>query len=242
MDFRAFASSSAGNLYLATEEGCRPLLIEAGVKMRDIRRVLPMSVTALEGCLVSHNHVDHSCAVPDLLGASVDVYASSGCWEALGLAGHRAHEIDPMREFRAGRWRVMPFDLRHDAEGSLGFLIGAPGGDRLLFACDTAYVPYRFDGLTHIAIECNYSADLLLSARGSTNEHKARILRSHMSLERVLTLLDANDLSRVREIHLMHLSDGHSNAIEFKAAVEAATGKPVQVAPRNLTARQREAR
>ncbi len=232
MEFRAFASSSGGNLYLVTEEGCRPLMIEAGLPMKAIRRALPISVTALGGCLISHNHDDHSHSVADLMRASVDVYASAGCWDALGLiGGHRAVAVKPDVEFLVGRWRVLPFDLRHDAEGCLGYLVGAPSGERLLFAIDTAYVPYRFDGLTLIAIECNYSAELLY-ASGASGDHKARILRSHLSLERVITMLESNDLSRVREIHLLHLSDGHSDAPAFKAAVEAATGKPTHCAPR----------
>lgn len=56
------------------------------------------------------------------------------------------------------------------------------------------------------------------------------MLRSHMSLDRVLTFLAVNDLSAVREILLVHLSDGNSDAKEFKKAVQAATGRIVRVA------------
>ena len=63
-------------------------------------------------------------------------------------------------------------------------------------------------------------------------EHKKRVLRNHMGLERAIELLQANDLSKTREIHLLHLSDGHSDAEGFKQAVAAATGKPDSVAPK----------
>jgi hypothetical protein len=53
-----------------------------------------------------------------------------------------------------------------------------------------------------------------------------------MSLERVIETLEVTDLSKVREIHLLHLSDAHSDADRFRREVEAATGKPVHVAPK----------
>lgn len=231
VDFRAHYSSSAGNLYLASCAGAAGLLIDPGVRMADVRWALDFGVSRLEAALVSHHHADHCRAVPELLRAGVDVWASRGTWEAMGLSHHRAFTLEPQREVRIGPWSVLPFDTRHDAEGALGFLIGAPDGDRLLYAVDTAYVPYRFAGLTHIAIEANYSSEILRRS-AAPPEHKKRVLRSHMSIERVVVMLRANDLTRVREIHLLHLSDAHSDAEAFRAEVERAVGKPVTVAPK----------
>jgi|AntDeeMinimDraft_5_1070356.scaffolds.fasta_scaffold16527_4 phosphoribosyl 1,2-cyclic phosphodiesterase len=42
--------------------------------------------------------------------------------------------------------------------------------------------------------------------------------------------LRANDLSRVKEIHLLHLSDRNSNAERFKREIQEISGKPVYVA------------
>src|SRR5690606_38237819 len=97
----------------------------------------------------------------------------------------------------------------------------------------TAYCKYRFRGLTHLMVEANYSAEFLrrrVIEREVNVAHKTRVLRNHMSIERLLVMLRANDLSRVREIHLLHLSDDHSDELAFKRAVEQATGKPVYVA------------
>ncbi len=43
-------------------------------------------------------------------------------------------------------------------------------------------------------------------------------------------MLQANDLSRVEEIHLLHLSDAHADEVEFRNAVEKAVGRPTYVA------------
>ena len=59
---------------------------------------------------------------------------------------------------------------------------------------------------------------------------KNRLLTSHFSLENVKEFLKANDLSRVQEIHLLHLSDGNSDAERFKREIMAVCGKPVYIA------------
>ena len=56
---------------------------------------------------------------------------------------------------------------------------------------------------------------------------KKRILKSHFSLENVKEFLKANDLSRVQEIWLLHLSDGNSDAERFKREIQELTGKMV---------------
>lgn len=230
MEFRAFASSSAGNLYVAND-GARPLMIECGLPVAKIRRLLGFKLTSIAACLVSHCHGDHAKGVPGVMAAGVDVYASVETWDAIGSGDHhRAEVARPMHTIEGDGWRVLPFDLRHDVEGALGYLIEDCGGDRLMFACDTAFVPYRFNKLTHIAIECNYSAEQL---RRSTVEPEriARVLRYHMGLERVLAFLAANDLTLVRQIWLLHLSANHGDGEEFRNAVRRATGKPTYIAP-----------
>jgi len=45
----------------------------------------------------------------------------------------------------------------------------------------------------------------------------------------VKKFLQANDLSRVQEIWLLHLSDGNSNSERFKREVKEISGKPVYI-------------
>jgi phosphoribosyl 1,2-cyclic phosphodiesterase len=182
---------------------------------------------------VSHAHGDHAGAAGDLLRAGVDLYMTHGTAEALQLTGHhRLHIIRPLERFAVGPWAVLPFDTVHDCAESVGFLIQR-GGENLLFATDTAYVPYRFTDLTCIAIECNYDLDILRAnvGEGLVDRHvKRRVLHNHLSLENVKGLLAANDLSRVREIWLLHLSDDSSSAENFKREIQALTGKEVRIA------------
>jgi phosphoribosyl 1,2-cyclic phosphodiesterase len=227
--FTPHYSSSAGNLYTVTD-GESTLMLECGVGITKIRQALNHKLHQVAACLVTHEHKDHSRAVMDVIGAGVDVFCSYGTAAALGLAGHRVNLITALDQFRMGPWVVLPFDIEHDAAEPVGFLIQNEE-DKLLFAADTFYIRYQFQGLTHIAIECNYSKDCM--HEDTPLAHKLRVMRSHMSLETVLAFLHANDLSRVREIHLLHLSDDNSDEHAFKTAVQAATGIPAQVAKKS---------
>lgn len=232
--FQSFGSSSAGNCYHVTD-GRTELLIEAGLRFADIRKALDFRVSRLAGVLISHEHLDHSRAVADLARAGVDIYASQGTIVSRELSGHRIKEIEPKKQFTVGTWTVLPFDVEHDAEQPLGFLLANRDGDKLVFITDSYYCRYTFSGLTHICIECNYSLQILDANIAAGRVHPAmrpRLLRSHFSLENVLDFLRANDLSKVQEIHLLHLSDSNSDEELFKRRVQETTGKPVYVAGR----------
>lgn len=226
------ASSSAGNAYHITD-GKTALLLEAGVRFKDIQRALNFRVSDIAGCLLSHEHGDHGKSAADLMRAGVDVYASAGTLDALKLDGHRARPIQAKKQFSIGTWTILPFGVQHDVAEPLGFLLANQAGEKLLFATDTYYIRYRFPGLTHIMVECNYSIRILSENIASGRvpaSMKPRLLRSHFSLENVKEFLKANDLSKVQEIWLLHLSDNNSDEELFKREIQQISGKPVFVA------------
>lgn len=233
MTFEPFYSSSAGNLYRLSSDGVAPLLIECGVPLLKIKQSLGYRLSEVCGCLVSHSHADHSKSVEDLMKAGIDCYMSPETAAATigGRSFHRLHQILLSQPFNVGTWRIVAFQTEHDCAGSLGFLI-SDGREKCLFATDTYFVRNRFRQLAIIAIECNYSLRTLAPDLDPVVRH--RLLRSHMSLETCLDFLRAQDLSTVREIHLLHLSAGNSDAELFKREAERATGKPVEVAEEKI--------
>ena len=236
IEIKALASSSAGNCYRVTD-GRTPLLIEAGISFREIQRGTGFSVSTLAGALITHQHGDHSKAVADLMRAGVDVYLSRGTADALDLSGHCLHFIRALEQFTVGSWTILPFESIHDAAEPLNFLL-ASGDEKLVYLTDTAYCPYRFKGLTHVMIECNYALDILnrnVESGAVPAAMKRRIMKSHMSIDTAKGFLQANNLTRVREVWLIHLSDGNSDAERFKREVQAVTGKPVIVAEKRVT-------
>lgn len=230
IEIKSFGSSSAGNAYWVTD-GATQLLLEAGIKFRDIQIGLDFRTSSIAGCLVSHEHGDHSKSVKDIMKAGIDVYASYGTFDALRLDGHhRARPVKAKNPFTIGTWTILPFDIEHDVNEPIGFLLANQAGEKLLFITDSFYCKYKFAGISHLMIECNFSLEILNQniAEGRVPfAMKKRLMRSHFSLENVKDFLRANDLSKVQEIWLLHLSDTNSNAELFKHEIQSLTGKMV---------------
>lgn len=232
IEITSLASGSQGNCYRVSD-GRTPILLECGIPYRDIRRKFKFRMAEFAACLVSHEHQDHCKSVKDVLRAGIDCYMSAGTVEALGISGHRINIIKAKQQFRIGTWTILPFETQHDAAEPLGFLMANQTGEKLLYATDTYYIRYKFHGLTHIMVECNYSLDILkrnVEAGAVPKELKSRILKSHFSLENVKKFLQANDLSKVQEIWLLHLSEQNSCEKRFKEEVQKITGKPTYIA------------
>ena len=103
----------------------------------------------------------------------------------------------------------------------------------ILFLTDSYYSEYKFANLNNILVEANYDEDILeanVSSGRLNNSVHHRIITSHMGIGTCLDLLAANDLTKVNKIVLMHLSDGNSNAIDFRDKVKLQTGCDVVVA------------
>lgn len=230
-EIEVLASGSTGNCY-RIDDGSTPLLLECGLRWKEIQQGICFQTSELAGCLVSHEHQDHCKAWADVAKAGIDCYMSPGTAEALGVTGHRVKIIRARGQFKVGTWTILPFETQHDAKEPLGFLL-ASGQDKLLFATDTYYIRYRFPGLTHIMVECNYCQDILqanIEAGIVPVALKNRILKSHFSLENVKEFLRANDLSKVQEIWLLHMSSDNCDAARAKREVQESTGKMVYIA------------
>lgn len=235
IEIKPLGSSSAGNAYFVTD-GHTPLLLECGIRFGDLRRGLNYRMSSIAGCLLTHNHLDHCKAAKDIMKAGIDIYASAGTLDAAGLTGHhRAITVRAREQFKLGTWTILPFEVEHDVDEPLGFLMANKAGDKLLFATDTYYIRYQFSGLTHLLIECNYSEQILDENIIAGRVHvgmKRRLFKSHFSLENMKEFIRANDMSRVKEIWLIHLSDTNSDAGMFKREIQGLTGCPVYVAER----------
>ena len=138
-----------------------------------------------------------------------------------------------MEQFEVGTFTILPFDVEHDVPEPLGFLVySKETKERLLYLTDTYYIRYIFKGLTHILIEANYDPDILLRNAGINYKDSGRakrVITSHMSIDTTIQTLESFDLSLVRQIYLLHLSNDNSNAEVFKERVQAITGKEVYI-------------
>jgi phosphoribosyl 1,2-cyclic phosphodiesterase len=230
MKLKVLGSSSKGNCYIIGNKQSI-LILEAGIPLKDVLPAIKFDISKIVGVLSSHIHGDHSKCIPDYLFRSIPVYAPE---ETAGV--YKTKIVRHKKVFQVGNFKIMPFELKHDAQ-CLGFLIQHPEMGKLLFCTDTYYIPYKFQGLNHILVEVNYSKNIINDnvLRGVTPFiHYKRALSSHMELETTKEMLRANDLSTVVNIVLLHLSDKNSDSVLFKKEIELVTGRPVYIADKGL--------
>lgn len=236
MELTILGSGSSGNCYVIQNSG-EAIIIEAGVRFADVKRVLGYDLRKVAACLVSHEHGDHAGCVADIIESCIPTYASEGTWKALGISSSFARECGHGAAFACGGFRVMPFGTNHDAAQPLGFLINHQETGTILFATDTYYLPCTFADLSHIMIECNYVGGALRDnirngvVAGSVAR---RVRRSHMELGTCIDALKANDLSKVRNIVLIHISRNNGDPEYMRRKVVEETGKKVHVAKSGL--------
>jgi phosphoribosyl 1,2-cyclic phosphodiesterase len=214
------------------------LLIECGVNVKDIKKALNFDLSKVVGCLCTHEHMDHSKSIWDVMKLGIDTYSSSGTLKARYVFEQpRSKVIQSKVSFVIGNFRIMPFDIKHDAKEPLGFLIEHPECGKVLFLTDTYYCKYTFPDLNNIIIEANFSKEIIDRKFGPESGMeflRDRILKSHFSLENCKDMLSANDLTKVNNIVLIHLSDSNSDEIQFQKEVAELTGKNVTVASNGM--------
>lgn len=239
MELTVLGSSSKGNCYVLQND-TEALVIECGVSLKEVKKAVNFNISKIVGVLVSHEHGDHAKYVNDFLDARINVRLSHGTMKKI-VSPYRSGFLPLLCEngckFNLGNFTILPFDVEHDAAEPLGFLIFHPETGNVLFATDTYFLRYKFQGLNNILIECNYRIDLLMKnieAGRIPAALRDRTLQSHMSFQTCKETLLANDLTKVNNIILIHLSDGNSNAEEFSNDIHRATGKTTHVADKGM--------
>ena len=220
LTIKTFESSSSGNLHLISN-GSKKLLVECGLSFKKIKQYLDFDLD-ISGCLLSHYHADHSKSAKKIMRAGIDLYCSKETAENMRLDSHRLKIVRMDTIYIVDGFRVLPFQANHDTPGALGYLIDIDS-NRIMFATDTGSLPYRFKKLTHIIIECNHSDESMTDVNPVFVD---RVKKTHMGLNDCIEFLERNDLSRVVEIRLIHLSSRNADADYFKAEIQKLTGIP----------------
>lgn len=227
MTFTSLASSSKGNCYIVSD-GETSILLECGISFRRIKKGLGFDLSAIRGCLVSHEHKDHAKSVMDLIKSGVEVFASEGTAGALDCA--LITTVEAGAQFRVGSLEIMPFETFHDAAEPIGFLIySRADGERLAFAMDTVNLGYRFPGVNLLALEANYDKDILARCERMPEKVRYRVTNTHMEIGTLCKYLQTLDLSHCREIYLLHLSSAASSEGNFLDRVRRSVPEHVRV-------------
>ena len=234
IEVKAIASGSTGNAYILDDGAGHKLLLECGVPFQTLLKALDFNLIQLSGCLLTHEHKDHSKAVKDLLKHSVRVYTSKGTAKALGIDDHwNCKAVPELMETAVDEaWKFVPIRAEHDAAEPFIYLIHSRcTGTHILFATDTYFIRYKMpETLTHLMIEANYSMEHLNEniADGIVDaSRKRRILHSHMNLDTLKEFIRANKFPLLEAVYLIHLSNDNSEEDRMIKEIEELTGVPV---------------
>lgn len=216
-------SSSEGNAYYIeiNRKGYPTpfnLLIECGFEYKELtKRLLQngLSIRKVNAILVTHEHHDHSIAVPKLVEYGKKVFAPKSVFEHYDVLDQvSSNQIIKIKQgkrtttFRlADMINITGFELEHkNTDNSktfnLGYIIKAEcdfGVHRILFVTDTYYIRYNLSTMKFntIFIEANnFARNIIFSikeaqAKGDKFKeiHFDRVLHSHFLVENTIKTL-----------------------------------------------------
>ena len=244
MILKCLGSSSSGNCYLLFRND-EVLILDAGIPIKDIKRDLNWQLGGIQGVLCTHGHLDHSKAVKEFENMGMPVFS------------HKDMEIDfdgeheERKHIRYGNFNINAFSLT-DKNGKFmhtnndgsecpcyGFLIEHEDMGKLLYITDTELVKWRFSGINHILISCNYQKKYI-----SDSAKRNHVLRGHMELETVKEFIKANKSNDLRTVILCHMSGDSCNGDECLSDVQNVVddGVNVFVAQKGLEVELKESR
>ncbi len=232
MRFASLGSGSRGNATLV-EEGSTTLLIDCGFSSRETKRrlarlgKLPEDLTAI---LVTHEHADHIGGVGAMARRyKLPVWMSHGtrlqhsCGELPRVECFNSHQAFAIDEIS-----IEAFPVPHDAREPCQFVFGN-GRHRLGLLTDcgsiTVHIQDKLSGCDALLLECNHDSDMLQNGPYpfSLKQRVAGQL-GHLSNAQAAGLLRDIDLSGLRHIVAMHLSEQNNSVARVTESIGAALG------------------
>ena len=237
MKIQVISSGSHGNCTVLRDNGKR-LIVDAGIKGKQLIQGLCGTYTNISGAFVTHEHGDHAKGVPDLLRAGVRVYSAYATFDELGevkgigsIAEHRnTVSVEAGTAVELEGYTVLPFYSYHDCREPLNYLVRcSQSGRKIAYITDTGYINSEFRDIDVLMIECNYIDDVLeanIAKYPQLEVIRNRIQGTHLSLKKVIEFVQSQDLRRCRKIILTHLSDRNSNARRMSREVQTVCAVP----------------
>lgn len=204
-------SGSSGNCY-AIRTDHDYLLIECGVRAKEMLKAVDFQTSRISGCIVSHEHADHMRFFREYQKYGVKVYSSEQVKNDSSIIG-----MTRMKQTKIGSFTVVPFQVPHNGTECDGFYIRHPDGN-IAFMTDLEYLPFDMSelGINHLMIECNYKAEYV-----DRDEHNAdHVFLGHMELEACKRTISTFNTKYLKNIGLIHLSEFNADANEFREEVQ----------------------
>lgn len=231
MVLRCIATGSSGNCYVI-DGGKEVLVLDCGIPIMQIKKGLNFDISRIVGVCVTHAHADHAKSVKDFENMGIKVLTPYN--KEVDFEGEHEERI----YYTLGEFDINAFTLTNtngrfmhtNNNGSecqcYGFLITHPDMGKMIYITDTELVKWRFSGINHILISCNYDKDLIPKDYPA----KEHIFRGHMELQTVKEFVMANKSDALRNVILCHLSGDNADSDKMLAEISKAAGWGVKCA------------
>ncbi|MGL6115162.1 MBL fold metallo-hydrolase [Cetobacterium sp. SF1] len=228
MKVSILGSGSRGNsIFLEIDN--KKILVDAGFSGKKIEEKLneiKKDIKDIEGILITHEHSDH------LQGAGIlsrkygiPIYITKESYmagkEKLGkVAEENLKYIE--NTFFIDSIKVIPFDVMHDAERTIGYRIESSRGKKIAISTDIGYinnvVRKNFKDVDIAIIESNYDYNMLMKCNYPW-DLKARVKsrNGHLSNEDAGKFIEEIYHENLKKVYLAHIS---KDSNKFHLALE----------------------
>lgn len=221
LKFISLASGSSGNcFYVGTHS--YGILIDAGIGIRSVKKVLRERGIALEsilGIFVTHDHADHIRAVGNLSeGCNIPVFTTETIHKGMGKSYCMTKKVSPVNRRIIQKeettilrdFHITPFEIPHDGTDNVGYSIQC-GETNFCFITDIGHitntVKHYVSKANYLILEANYDEQML--AEGPYPpllQARIRGEKGHLSNREAGEFLAKHYPPQVRQIWLCHLS------------------------------------
>lgn len=190
MKIKTIGSGSSGNAYILTTLQGKHLLLDAGLPIQEIKIGLNFDIANLEGCVVTHGHLDHVKSASKL--------------ENMGIRVFRPYNIEQdILKTQIGSFAITSFPVPHNGTPNRAFIIKADG-ETVLYLSDAEFCAYKLksENITAMLVECNYQEDMI-----SENSHISHTVLGHLELSTCRDFVAQNATDALKTVLLIHASE-----------------------------------
>ncbi len=239
------ASGSSGNSLFIESYGAK-ILVDAGISLRQIMlrlRRLDVELTEIDAVIVTHEHSDHTAALPRI---DAPVYVASATHHLWKGKVKNLREFESDTHFAINDLQITPFSVPHDALDPVGFTLESENSEKVGVVTDigsvTQLVKERLKGSDVLVIEYNHDNDILLYSHYPWDlKQRIKGRLGHLSNIQASELLGELIHHRLKHVVLAHLSQVNNRPeVAFESAADivkkqgAEEDVRVSVAPRKI--------
>lgn len=216
-------TGSDGNASVISD-GETLVLIDCGINYKTVNKMIDYDLYKVHNAVITHKHSDHTSHATDFMRYGMKVWATNRTWKECFVLGMKTNckTFQQGKQFEIGTFLIKPFPVAHtNIDGSecenSGFLFySKQTKERLLWITDAAYIENTFPAVDYIAVECSYFdvEDYSSELKYINTFVEKRRLESHLSFNRCVKFLKKQDLSKVKEIRLLHITKSQGDIAE----------------------------